>query len=377
MKRILTFCGLLATSTVLFFSCQKDLSQKGENTEALSTLNNSQLLSEACGTPLVKQLLNMQDDFSWGTIEITNDQDFVIVKINSTNAGMYLGKATISYGSEQDVIDDLTFWWSWTPCDGPVAYDYRKTWTPLTTTSDTIRIPASNFQADGCIWLSVNVELNGDHGTLGCAYASPYDNHIGSAQYQSAFKYCRQECPPTGECDTLRTQTPGGWGAEPNGNNPGTYLHKNFATAFPTGLAVGCYPDNYYVRVTSAQAITDLLPTGGKAEALKANYTNPAAIKNVLVGHLIALSLSVGFDVSDADFGKGGVPLGNMVISSGAFKGWTVTNFLAEANKVLGGCSTAYKIEDVLSTATAINENYVDGKVDKGYLNCPDTPRFN
>lgn len=53
---------------------------------------------------------------------------------------------------------------------------------------------------------------------------------IASAQYQSAFQYCRQNCPGGGgeECGQLRTQTQGGWGAEPHGQNPGTFLHANF-----------------------------------------------------------------------------------------------------------------------------------------------------
>jgi hypothetical protein len=176
-------------------------------------------------------------------------------------------------------------------------------------------------------------------------------------------------------CDTLRTQTPGGWGAPPNGNNPGAYLHANFANAFPNGLAIGCYPNDFYINLTTAQAITDLLPTGGQAGVLTQNYTNPADINNVLVGHLVALSLSVVFDAFDPNFGGGGMALGDMYITSGAFKGWTVSLYLAEANKVLGGCSSAYTAKEVLETATKINENYVDGSKDNGFLSCVTVPR--
>lgn len=179
--------------------------------------------------------------------------------------------------------------------------------------------------------------------------------------------------PPPGDCGQLRTQTPGGWGAEPHGNNPGAYLHDHFAAAFPSGVTVGATP-NYYARFTTAQAITDYLPAGGPAKKLTQNYTDPATsdLKNVLVQHLLALSLSVRFDQVDPSFGSAGIQLGNMIIGSGAFQGWTVTAFLAEANKVLGGTSNAYSVQDVLETAAAINENYVDGKMDGGYLDCPD-----
>ena len=178
--------------------------------------------------------------------------------------------------------------------------------------------------------------------------------------------------PPPAECGQLRTQTPGGWGAEPHGNNPGTYLHENFAAAFPSGLTVGVMP-NYYARFTSAQAITDYLPAGGQTKKLTKNYTNPATedLKNVLVNHLVALTLSVRFDQVDASFGSAGVQLGNMIIGSGAFQGWTVNAFLAEANKVLGGTSNSYTVQQVLETASAINENYVDGSKDGHYLECP------
>lgn len=172
-------------------------------------------------------------------------------------------------------------------------------------------------------------------------------------------------------CGQLRTQTQGGWGATPSGNNPGTYLHKNFHEAFGDYLTVGCYPNNYYVKLTSAQAITDLLPTGGKGAALTASYTDPASLKNVLVGQLVALKLSIGFDVLDASFGQSNVPLGDMIINSGPFKGYTVFEFLALGEQVLGGCNTAFTAQQIVDTATAINENFDNGSTDKGFLTCP------
>lgn len=173
-------------------------------------------------------------------------------------------------------------------------------------------------------------------------------------------------------CGQLRTQTPGGWGASPNGNNPGRYLHDHFGSAFPNGLRVGLQPD-FHVLFTSAQAITDYMPAGGPSKKLTANYTNPATttLKNTLVDHLVALTLSVGFDDADPSFGQAGITLGDMKIGSGAFANWTVRNFLSEANIVLGGGTSIYTIQQVLETASAINENYVDGSQDHNYLDCP------
>ncbi|WP_127129474.1 hypothetical protein [Pseudoflavitalea rhizosphaerae] len=369
-KRLLPY-GFLAIMVSVLFACQKEASEDQQSTlaENGTTANSILQASIPCGTPMEKDLMDMGGTIDWGSIIISNDDAHITVKVNSELAGMYLSKITVSYGSEQHVIDQLSANMNWLPCDGPSLFDRQKTYAPVTKTYDTIRIDNSNFQADGCIWMSVQVSLLGDHGTLGCAFAYPYDGSvIGSAQWQTAFKYCQQECPPE-DCGQLRTQTPGGWGAPPNGNNSGTYLHANFAAAFPNGLTVGCTPQ-FNVHLTSAQAITDLLPTGGQAAALMMNYTDPAEIKNVLVGHLVALTLATGFDVYDADFGNAGITLGQMEIGSGAFAGWTVNDFLAEANKALGGCGS-YTAKQVLETADKINQNYVDGNIDNGFLVCP------
>jgi len=174
-------------------------------------------------------------------------------------------------------------------------------------------------------------------------------------------------------CGQLRTFTQGGWGANPSGNNPGVYLHANFSKAFANGLTVGCAPTGYYLKLTSAQAVTNLLPAGGKASALTVNATNPASIKNVLAGQIVALKLSLGFDEYDASFGESAVPLGQMIIGSGAFKGYGVYFILNIAEEVLGGCNKQFTPEQVNETASAINENFDNGNTNKGYLICPET----
>lgn len=173
-------------------------------------------------------------------------------------------------------------------------------------------------------------------------------------------------------CGMLRTQTQGGWGSTPSGNNPGTYLHANFQAAFAEGLTVGCYPNNFYVKLTSAQAVTNLLPAGGKAAVLTSSPVDPASLNNVLVGQLVALKLSVTFDAYDANFGGSSVALGNMIISSGTFEGYTVKQFLNTAELVLGGCSTEFTPQQINETASSINQNFVDGKTNNGFLVCPE-----
>lgn len=176
--------------------------------------------------------------------------------------------------------------------------------------------------------------------------------------------------PPPGDCGQLRTQTPGGWGAKPSGNNPGAYLYAHFDNAFPNGLTVGSM---YTIKLEEEEDVTAFLPSAGQAKKLTQNYVNPTSLKNTLAGHLVALTLSVTFDQMDPNFGAAGIHLGDMKIGSGTFSGWTVSAFLAEANKVLGGSSSAYTVQQVLETASAINENYVDGKTDNHFLVCPTT----
>jgi Bacterial lectin/Secretion system C-terminal sorting domain len=191
-----------------------------------------------------------------------------------------------------------------------------------------------------------------------------------SGATQSEHRVCI--VPPS--CGQLRTQTPGGWGADPHGDNPGTYLHAHFASVFPGGLLVGDFGSGKYAKFTNAQAITDYLPAGGPSKVLTKAYINPKTedLKNTLVMHLAALTLSVKFDQADPSFGDAGIQLGNMIIGSGVFANKTVSEFLALANNVLAGLNTTYTPQQVLDVAAAINENYVDGKTDNKFLKCPE-----
>lgn len=170
-------------------------------------------------------------------------------------------------------------------------------------------------------------------------------------------------------CGGFRTQTQGGWGAPPHGNNPGKYMQSHFAGAFPNGLTVGC---TYKITLNSAQAITDYLPGGGKPAALTSNYTNPTGLKNNLASQLVTLTLSVQFDRFDPNFSSSSVALGDLVIASGPFKGKKISDVLTEANNVLGGCPSAYSATDISDVLTSINENFDDGTKNGGFLLCPD-----
>ncbi|MFM7311457.1 MAG: hypothetical protein ACKOZY_12685, partial [Flavobacteriales bacterium] len=162
------------------------------------------------------------------------------------------------------------------------------------------------------------------------------------------------------DCGIHKTFTQGGWGATPNGDNPGVYLHANFSSAYPTGVIIGCGSNTLVFE--TAQEITDFLPSGGTPSALP-NYS-------VLTGQLLAATLNVGFDAFDANFASSSIALADMEFVSGTFQGMTVQQVLAIANDVIGGCSSAYSTSSVNNALTIINENFDNGNQDNGNLDC-------
>lgn len=170
---------------------------------------------------------------------------------------------------------------------------------------------------------------------------------------------------------TYCTQTQGGW-------HNADLLDDNFATVFPSGLLVG---GTYTMQFSSADAVQTYLPAGETPAVLTQNHSNPTSTESGnLGGQVTALKINVEF--ADAGYGKVGsaCPIGELCIddTGEAFDGITVDTFLAVAEAVLGGDTsvlTPYgaSITDVVETATAINENFVDCTTDNGYLtDCPD-----
>ncbi len=174
-------------------------------------------------------------------------------------------------------------------------------------------------------------------------------------------------------CGGFRTQTQGGWGqCHQNGNNPGTYLFANFDAAFPSDLTIGC---TRTLTLTSAQAVCDFLSSGTTPRILNAGaMVDPGqTYRNVFAGQLVAATLNVRFDVVDPNFGASGVNLGALIITSGTFAGWSVNALIAEANRKIGGCASIYTASQLSGALDAVNNNYTDGRSDRGFLACPTT----
>jgi ribosomal protein S26 len=169
------------------------------------------------------------------------------------------------------------------------------------------------------------------------------------------------------DCEGFRSQTPGGWGAPAEGNNPGTYRDANFDAAFPNGLTIGC---TNTLTLTSAAAVEAFLPAGGQPAVLASGNQTDGLLSNSFASHLVAITLSLGFDAYDPNFGSSPYSASNLVYNNGLFEGMTVAEVVQLANEVIGGCSTAYTPGQIAEELAKFNQNYVDGTTDNGNFNC-------
>jgi hypothetical protein len=128
------------------------------------------------------------------------------------------------------------------------------------------------------------------------------------------------------------------------------------------------------ITFTGPGAVEEFLPAGGKPRQLSASYTDPASTESGgFGGQVVALKLNVLY--SDAGIGLKGAGagrLGELYIADGAFKGLTVREFLALAERELGGedagAQYGASVSDFSDAADRINNNFVDCKGDKGRL---------
>jgi hypothetical protein len=127
---------------------------------------------------------------------------------------------------------------------------------------------------------------------------------------------------------------------------------------------------NYTLKLTSAAAVENFLPQGGTAGALSMNYINPySSSAGVLAGQLVAATLNVAFH-NAGYLGSNPYPIGNLFITSGPFAGFTVNQLLTIENQAIGGINTGYSFSDINNALTQFNENFDNGTVNNGFLDC-------
>lgn len=171
-----------------------------------------------------------------------------------------------------------------------------------------------------------------------------------------------------GSCDLtgMRTFTQGGWGSKSN-STPGGIRAAYFDLVFPTYAEIGGIKT---AKFTDEEAVKEYLPAGGTSNKFTINYTDPENTSaGVLGGQVLALLLNVKYDEAGY-LSSNPLKLKDLVITSGTFGGMTVNDFLAIANTAIGGGTTGYTYSQINAAATAINENFDNGTVNKGFLTC-------
>ena len=329
---------------------------------------------DPCGEPVVIPLLHSGDlESTIGQIIVTKDAECLNLRFEMTAEGWEFDQIYLFAGS----LDTIPL----TSDPYPMFWDFPTLMIDPAVGSYDHCVPMGDL--DDCI--QILAQVHGVNADLGNAPLWTKGINPGWTEGPFYTDYCSDNCKEPGEepceepkekpcdpCDCCkmgiyRTQTPGGWGAKAAGNNPGAYRDANFKYAFPEGLIVGD-PNKYHVKLTSAYAIEKLLPTGGKPAVLNDKYTDPDAIMNVLVGHMVALKLSVGFDNYDKEFGKADGYLKFLIIADGfGFDGMDIKEIIKEADILLGGGKSSYSPSQMNEILTKINEYFVDGKKSDKY----------
>lgn len=153
------------------------------------------------------------------------------------------------------------------------------------------------------------------------------------------------------------TYTQGGWGAVPQGNNPGMILQNEFSTTFRGFVEVGI-PGNrdafpFSMQFTTAEAISAYLPAGGKPKALIQDYVNSTTTgSGVFGGQVLALQLNVLYDPLFA---------GLTIINTGtSLDGEMVSEVLRLANTALGGGALplGYTLSNLNDIVAFLNQGF-------------------
>ena len=311
MKKISSL-ALLVTLLLVYVGCQREVFHR---LHPPRSGGGDSLVP--CGNKFDTTLVNFNGQVS-GSIEVMNDQRGYHVIIREIYTDYKITRVQLLYGTKQHVIDNLV---------GIVDCATTQPRNPDTVVNympdvDSVAIIDLPFDSLDCFFMNANITLakrdaagNLLHSFLVWSNGTANASQNSCQQY---FQFCKQTCSPTpgsDSCGQLRTQTQSGWGSNDSNTLTRKYLDSNFAAAFPAGLKVGCSL-GFTVSMTSAQAVRNLLPTDGKSEALRRNYTDPSTLRNALVGELIALTLNVGFDKYDASFGQATKHLEDMFIKT-------------------------------------------------------------
>jgi hypothetical protein len=332
-----------------------------------------------CGSPTVTTLYAGRT-IDAGTVTVSNDSSNLYVAFSTKN-GWQLTESHLAIALTLSGIPQTK---SGNPKVG--NFPYQRTYDPAVT-SDVyvfsldqlaVSLGLDRFTCGSTSLViaahAVVVQLDGNGGVTSRETGWASGPGFPGANWATYFGYTVQCCAPAViQPGDFRTQTQGGWGAGCRGQNPGCYRDAHFASCFPTGMVVGDTA-GYTATFTSSGAVEGFLPQGGPAASLIQDHVDPTSTEaGVLGGQLVALTLSVNFDLCDASFGASPINLRNLVVcdATSDCNGMTVTNLLAEANAAISGLPSAFTPAEISECLARVNENFVDGTQVGTYLCLP------
>jgi hypothetical protein len=390
---------LIATSLLFFATaCTDDITNPITGSTA-STSNSATATSarvastvidveEFCVDPLVTTLwAGAEQHIDAGTVTIGRSKLMLYLTVITTE-GWEISESHLHIAGTLEGIPQTP---TWNPKPGKFAYIDE--WITATTTIQySFSLDELGFSAGDVIYVAFHAALNLDESAW--ADGTGFLGH----NWATYIEYIVPDCDPEDDDDEdnptinegdFRTQTQGGWGTKANGDNPGVYRDEHFAGIFladdATGVTIGGFGGDSAL-FTSSNAVMNFLPQGKTPAAFKRSYTDPPNTSaGVLAGQVLALTLSVYFDLNDVDFGASDINLKDLVVADeeSIFYGedgedgedgetvWTVMDILTEANSFLGGGISDYTASELNEAISSINENFVDGTTVGDFLMLP------
>jgi len=365
---------IFALSIVLFTGCSDDNTLTSYDATISGIIQPYQ--AQSFGDEDVTIALIAGQTIFVGMVTMDNDDNTIFITIE-TEDDWYIVESHVHFAMSLDSIPQA----NGNPIPGQFAHSHDYGSYPLSVQTDEYEISPIGYQPGDELYVAVHAAVEQVVGgiVVGSQTAWGAGEEFPGSNWAEYFMYTIQESGGGGGSSNIqpgdfRTQTMGGWGSPPYGNNPGMFLHNNwnYLGADPgvdDPLIVG---GDYTITFENAQAVTDFLPCGGQPVALMDDYVNPTEKLGNLAGQVTALAISIQFDYAIDDFGASETNLGELIVAMGELEGWTVDEVLEEANLVLGGGGST-EIPVIHPVVTAINENFVDGEINNGYLELPES----
>jgi hypothetical protein len=145
-------------------------------------------------------------------------------------------------------------------------------------------------------------------------------------------------------------------------------LVADYASVYaPTGVVtVGLPITGFTMRFDGPTPILFYLPASGPLGVLTSNVLDPIMTSaGFFGGDVLALQLNVDFNNAGFLVGGSGIPLGDLVLQNfstlPALNGLLVSQFLADANRCVGGGSCLYDANTMDTVAAEITDAFAEG----------------